>query len=226
MNIVILLGPPGAGKGTLAEIIRDKTGYEHVATGDMLREAVKMGTETGKKAEGYMKKGELVPDSIMAKLVEERLDAGSGDGHYLFDGYPRTEQQAELLEKSVSERKGQVSKVYLLEASRETLITRLTGRRICGKCGRNYHVDNRPPMHEGVCDECGGELYQRADDTKETIENRLDVYNEQTKGLIARYEGQGKLKRVNSDQDADCAADEIVDSINRLGKPEDAESKE
>ncbi len=223
MDIVVLLGPPGAGKGTLAEIIRDKTGYEHVATGDMLRDAVHRGTETGKKAEGYMKSGELVPDSVMAKLVEDRLDSGSGSGRYLFDGYPRTEHQAELLEKSVAERGGQISRVFLLEASRETLISRLTGRRICRKCGRNYHVVNRPPRREGICDECGGELYQRPDDKKKTIENRLDVYDEQTKGLVSRYESQGKLERVNSDQDADTAADKIVESMNRMGILRDTE---
>ncbi len=215
MDIVILLGPPGAGKGTLAEIVRDKTGYEHVATGDMLRDAVKRGTETGKKAEGYMKSGELVPDSVIAELVEDRLDSGSGSGRFLFDGYPRTAQQAELLDKSVGERDGKISRVFLLEVSRETLISRLTGRRICRQCGRNYHVVNRPPQHEGICDECGGELYQRPDDKKETIENRLDVYDEQTKGLISRYESEGKLDRVNSDQDPDAAAGQIVDSMSR-----------
>ncbi len=215
MNIAILLGPPGAGKGTLAEIVRDKTGYEHVATGDMLRDAVKRGTETGRKAEGYMKSGELVPDSVIAELVEDRLDSGKGNGRFLFDGYPRTEKQAELLEKSVGERNGQISRVFLLEASRETLISRLTGRRICRQCGRNYHVINRPPRQEGICDECGGELYQRPDDKKETIENRLDVYDEQTKGLISRYESEGKLERVNSDQDPEAAAGQIVDSMNR-----------
>ncbi|MFW6151415.1 MAG: adenylate kinase [Verrucomicrobiota bacterium] len=215
MDIVILLGPPGAGKGTLAEIVRDKTGYEHVATGDMLRDAVKRGTETGKKAEGYMKSGELVPDSVIAELVEDRLDSGSGSGRFLFDGYPRTAQQAELLDKSVGERDGKISRVFLLEASRETLISRLTGRRICRQCGRNYHVVNRPPQREGICDECGGELYQRPDDKKETIENRLDVYDEQTKGLISRYESEGKLDRVNSDQDPDAAAGQIVDSMSR-----------
>jgi adenylate kinase len=217
MNIVILLGPPGAGKGTLAEIIRDASGYEHVATGDMLRDAVKKGTQTGKQAETYMKKGELVPDEVMARLVDERLDSGGAGSKYLFDGYPRTIKQAELLEESVKQRSGELSRVFLLDASRDTLITRLTGRRICRQCGRNYHVVNKPPREEGKCDVCGGELYQRPDDTEETIVNRLDVYNRQTEGLISRYESQGILERINSDRDPNEAANSIIESMKQSG---------
>jgi adenylate kinase len=145
----------------------------------------------------------------MIKLVEARLDAGHADDAYLFDGFPRTIPQAELLEKSLVRRGGKISHVFFLDAPRKVLIERLTGRRTCRACGANYHVKNIPPKKEGVCDACGGELYQRPDDREATIVNRLDVYNRETEGLISRYEKQGLLVRVNSAQDAAGLASEI-----------------
>jgi adenylate kinase len=199
MEAIILLGAPGSGKGTAAERLRAETPYAHVATGDMLREAVKNGTPLGRRAEDYMKKGELVPDDVIIRLVEERLDRGGAGDRYMFDGFPRTVPQAEMLEKSIERRGGRVRKVFFLDTPRPVLISRLTGRRTCRKCGTNFHVVNIPPRKPGVCDACGGELYQRADDMEATIVNRLDVYNRQTEGLIARYEQKGLLARVNSD---------------------------
>ena len=213
MKAIILLGAPGSGKGTTAEKIRDDAKLIHVSTGDMLRDAVKKGTETGRDAESYMKRGALVPDSVIIRLVEARLDAGRADDVYLFDGFPRTIPQAELLEQSLSRRGGVLSHVFFLDAPRAVLVERLTGRRTCRKCSANYHVKNIPPRKEGVCDSCGGELYQRADDREETIVNRLEVYSRETEGLISRYEKQRLLVRVNSAQGAKELAAEILKAI-------------
>ena len=198
MNTVILLGAPGAGKGTIAEGLKAASRLIHVSTGDMLRDAVKKGTAIGKQAEGYMKRGELVPDEVIIRLVESRLEAGDKDAAYMFDGFPRTLQQARLLDECLGRHGGKVDKVFLLDAPRDVLISRLTGRRICRKCGANYHLINIPPKHEGICDACGGELYQRPDDCEATILNRLDVYSRQTEALISYYEKKETLIRLDS----------------------------
>ena len=215
MKTIILLGGPGAGKGTIAEGIRTVSPFLHVSTGDMLREAVKNGTAVGKKAEGYMKRGELVPDDVIIGIVEERLAQGAKDAAYMFDGFPRTLEQARLLDESLGRHASKVDKVFLLDAPRELLITRLTGRRVCRKCGQGYHVVNIPPKREGVCDVCGGELYQRADDSEATILNRLDVYAKQTETLISYYEKKGVLVRVDSSRQRG----ETVADILRVAKP-------
>jgi adenylate kinase len=189
MKTIILLGGPGAGKGTLAEGIRNSSPFLHVSTGDMLREAVKNGTMVGKKAEGFMKRGELVPDDVIIGIVEERLAKGDQNAAYMFDGFPRTLEQARLLDESLARHASIVNKVFLLDAPRELLITRLTGRRVCKKI---------PPKQSGICDLCGGELYQRADDSEATILNRLDVYTKQTESLISYYEKKGVLVQVDS----------------------------
>jgi len=198
VKTIILLGAPGAGKGTIAEGIRNESSFLHVSTGDMLREAVKNGTAVGKKADGYMKRGELVPDDVIVGIVGERLDKGARDTVYMFDGFPRTLEQARLLDAALARYASKVDKVFLLDAPRELLIARLTGRRVCRKCGQSYHVINIPPKREGVCDLCGGELYQRADDSEATILNRLDVYAKQTESLVSYYEKKGILVRVDS----------------------------
>lgn len=198
MKSIILLGAPGAGKGTIAEGIRNASRFQHVSTGDMLREAVKNGTAVGRQAEAYMKRGELVPDRVIIGIVEERLDQGRPDAAYMFDGFPRTLEQARLLDESMARRTAKVDYVFLLDAPRDLLIARLTGRRVCRKCGQGYHVINIPPKQAGVCDLCGGELYQRADDSEATILNRLDVYTKQTESLIEYYEKKGVLVKVDS----------------------------
>jgi len=210
MEAIILLGAPGSGKGTAAECLREQTSFLHVATGDMLRSSVKAETDLGKEADSYMKAGELVPDDLIIRLVEERLDAGAADDCYMFDGFPRTVAQAELLDEALDGRGGSVKKVFFLDTPRDVLITRLTGRRICRQCGKNYHVVNVPPEVEGRCDVCGGELYQRPDDKEATIENRLEVYNRQTESLIERYREKGLLMRVNSDQGIDILVSDIM----------------
>lgn len=210
MKVIILLGAPGAGKGTTAECVRRDTRYQHISTGDMLREEVKNGSDVGREAEGYMKKGALVPDETIIRIVEKRLDSGKSDDMYMFDGFPRTVRQAELLGQSLAARKGAVNHVLYLDAPREVLIQRLTGRRICRKCGKNYHATNLPPKKAGICDLCGGELYQRADDTEATIVNRLDVFTKQTESLISYYEKQGVLVRVDSAQQADALVRDVM----------------
>ena len=180
----------------------------------MLREAVKRGTALGREAEGYMQRGELVPDDLMIRLVEERLGAGRDEDRYLFDGFPRTVAQAELLEKAIAKRGGRLTQVVFLECSREVLLQRLTGRRICRRCSTNFHVANLPPKTPGVCDLCGGELYQRPDDHEATIAKRLDVYERQTATLVARYEQQGRLVRVDSSRSPERLAADILRVMN------------
>ena len=210
MKIIILLGPPGSGKGTTAERIQERTGYTHVSTGDMLREAVKKDSEVGRKARSYMEKGELVPDDVMVRIIEERFEAGDSDAQYMLDGFPRTPEQAEMLDRAVAGRGGEIKNVVFLDAPRDVLISRLSGRRVCRNCGATYHVVNMPPQKEGICDACGGELYQRPDDSEDTIANRLDVYNRQTESLVEMYQKKGLLVRVKADQPADRLADEVA----------------
>jgi adenylate kinase len=213
MEAIVLLGAPGAGKGTTAEGIVGATKYVHLATGDMLRDALKNGSELGKVAEGFMKRGELVADDIIVKIVEARLDGGAKDVRYMFDGFPRTLEQSRLLEAGLKKRGGRLTHVFFLDAPRKILIGRLTGRRICRKCGHNFHVVNIPPKKEGICDVCGGELYQRADDKEETILNRLEVFGKQTESLVAHYEKAGKLFRIDSSQHRDVIISRILEIL-------------
>ncbi|MBN1676475.1 MAG: adenylate kinase [Kiritimatiellae bacterium] len=219
MNTIILLGAPGAGKGTTAEGIKAKTRYVHISTGDMLREAVRNGTPLGREAKTYMERGELVPDDLILKLVEARLQEGGRDESYMFDGFPRTIEQAKLLAQLLAKFHAKVDYVFFLDAARDVLIDRLTGRRICRECGTNYHVRNIPPKREGVCDACGGELYQRPDDTEETIVNRLNVFRKETEGLITFYDEEGVLVRVDSAQHRDKITAEILEMLEELAGP-------
>ncbi len=214
MEAIVLLGAPGAGKGTLAEGIRAAVPYVHVSTGDMLREAVKAGKPVGLEAKAYMEAGELVPDEVIIRIVTERLEAGPADGRYMFDGFPRTDRQARMLDEVLSSHGGAVTKVFLLEVDRDVLVDRLSGRRICRQCGAVYHVRNIRPKVEGVCDVCGGtDLYQRPDDTEETVLNRLEVFNRQTAPLIDYYEKKGCLVRVDAGRERQEAQAELVDHL-------------
>ncbi|MBI2441997.1 MAG: adenylate kinase [Lentisphaerae bacterium] len=207
---VILLGAPGAGKGTMAEGIREAGNFIHVSTGDMLREAVKAGTPLGREAESFMSKGMLVPDETILKIVRERLSHGGAEAHYLFDGFPRTLAQARGLDAELSASGVTLKTVLLLDVPPALSVQRLTGRRICRQCGANYHVQNIPPRRAGVCDVCGGELYQRLDDRRETILKRLEVFQEQTAGLIAYYHERGQLQRVDSSGPREATVAEII----------------
>ncbi len=212
MQTIILLGAPGAGKGTLAERVRDVAQYTHVSTGDMLRAAVKAGTPTGLEAKRYMEAGELVPDAVIMRLVEERL-AKDGDGKYMFDGFPRTDAQAVMLDEVLARAGAKVDKVFLLDVPQDVIVGRISGRRVCRKCGAVYHVANIPPKVEGVCDQCGGELYQRDDDKEATVLNRLEVYERQTASLVDFYEKKGILVRVNA---AGSPQEAVQDMLSKL----------
>lgn len=217
MQAIILLGAPGSGKGTVAEDIKATIGFTHVSTGDMLRLAVKEGSPVGKEAKTYMEKGLLVPDSVIIKLVKERLDAGSATARYMFDGFPRTTAQAEMLDALLADNyKSSVNFAFLLDVPRSLLITRISGRRVCRQCGQVYHVKNIPSKKEGVCDQCGGELYQRPDDNEATVVNRLDVYEKQTASLISYYDRKGVLKRIDA-EDRIATETEIRRIVSGLG---------
>lgn len=213
IETIILLGAPGAGKGTIAEALAAVTAYTHLSTGDMLREAVKQGTDVGRAAETCMKQGNLVPDDLIVTMVMEHLRRGPADCRYVFDGFPRTRVQAELLDRHFRKIQAELSRVFLLEVPREVVLDRLTGRRVCRNCGAIFHIRNIPPKHSGVCDACGGELYQRPDDTKETIENRLDVFRRQTKDLIAYYDCRHLLVHIEASHPKDKTVAEILDVL-------------
>ncbi|MBQ3286792.1 MAG: adenylate kinase [Firmicutes bacterium] len=196
---IVLLGPPGAGKGTQAEVLTKKLLVPHISTGDMFRAAIKNGTAMGIEAKSYMDRGQLVPDEVTVGIIKDRIAQSDCSGGFLLDGFPRTIAQAEALDKLLED-KGGLDAVLNISVPLEKLVERLTGRRMCRKCGAIYHMLYNAPAKEGVCDACGGELYQRDDDKLETVTNRLDVYEAQTAPLIGFYEQQGKLFTVNGDQ--------------------------
>lgn len=206
---LILLGPPGAGKGTQAAKISEKFNIPHISTGDIFRRHIKEGTEFGKKAQEYMNKGELVPDELVLQIAVARLMEDDCKGGFLLDGFPRTVAQAEQLDKFLSENNIFIDKVLDIHVEKEVLMTRLIGRRVCRSCGATYHVINMPSEKEGICDVCGGELYQRSDDTASTVENRIEVYNAQTKPLVEYYEKIGKIAHI----DGSLGLDKVFDSI-------------
>ena len=196
MNM-ILLGPPGAGKGTQAVNIVEKYDVPHISTGDIFRENIKNGTELGKKAQEYMNRGELVPDELVVEIATDRLSREDCAEGFLLDGFPRTVFQAEKLDEFLTANGKKVDAVINLEVEKEELITRLTGRRVCSKCGASFHIVNIPPKQEGICDVCGAELIQRKDDNEETAANRIEVYNKETKPLIDYYEKAGNISHID-----------------------------
>jgi adenylate kinase len=198
---LVLLGPPGAGKGTQAQVLSKDLSVPHVSTGDMLREALKAGTPLGLKAKSYMEKGGLVPDEVVIALVEERLSKPDAANGFILDGFPRTAEQAKSLDASLSKMKKPLDLVLYFKTSLDVILIRLTGRRVCGQCGKNYHLKNFKPKAEGLCDACGGKLVQRPDDKEETIRERLKVYEDQTAPLIDYYGRKSLLKEVSGDLD-------------------------
>lgn len=194
---IVLLGPPGAGKGTQGVVLAKHYNTAHISTGDILREAVKNSTPLGLKAKAFMDKGALVPDEVVTGIVAERLSQEDVKDGFILDGFPRTLVQAEDLDKELKKISSGIDMVLYFEIPDKIAIERLTGRRVCKKCGANYHVKNIPPKKEGICDKCGSELYQRPDDTIDTVKNRLKVYEEQTRPLIEYYTKKGMLKKVS-----------------------------
>lgn len=206
----VLLGPPGAGKGTQAVRLVEKYNVPQISTGDIFRRNIKEGTELGKKAQEYMNAGQLVPDELVVDLVKDRLMQDDCKNGYLLDGFPRTIYQAEELDKFLAEQGQKLDAVINFEVGYDTLIERLTGRRVCKSCGAGYHIKNLPPKVEGVCDKCGSELEQRKDDTKETAVNRISVYEESTAPLIDYYTGTGALRNFNAEKDPGELLKDIV----------------
>lgn len=209
----ILLGPPGAGKGTQAVKIVEKYNIPHISTGDIFRANIKNGTELGKRAQEYMNKGQLVPDDLVVEIATTRLLEDDCKDGFLLDGFPRTVYQAEKLDEFLENHGQKLDKVINLEVESKELITRLTGRRVCKSCGASFHVVNIPPKKEGVCDLCGGELVQRADDTEETVKNRINVYQEQTMPLVEYYQKAGLLATIDGAKPLEETFASIVEAL-------------
>ncbi|MCW8956359.1 MAG: adenylate kinase [Gammaproteobacteria bacterium] len=211
---LILLGAPGAGKGTVAKLLTGLDGSVQISTGDILRAAVAAGTELGKKAEAAMKAGDLVSDDLIMGIMKDRLKEDDCKNGYLLDGFPRTIPQAEALKAMLADMGEELDCVVNIDVPRDVILDRLTTRRTCTECGAIYNVKSNPPKAEGKCDKCGGPVVQRDDETEEAISNRLDVYNEKTAPLAGFYEKEGMLLTVSA-----TSSDAVIDAIKkRLGK--------
>jgi len=220
--IIILFGPPGAGKGTQAELLSQKLKIPSISTGDILRQNVKEKTELGLTAKSFMDKGQLVPDRLVIEMLTQRLRDKDTKYGFILDGYPRNVSQAETLDEILKSSGQQIDRAFYLESSKETVVDRLSGRRVCEKCGKNYHIKNMPPKKDGICDDCGGRLIQRDDDKEETIVNRLNVYLKQSTPVLDYYNKQNKLIRLNGNQDA---KEVFLKIINILSKEFNIKSK-
>ncbi|WP_426381766.1 adenylate kinase [Mammaliicoccus lentus] len=215
MNI-ILMGLPGAGKGTQASEIVKKYPIPHISTGDMFRKAIKEETDLGKQAKSYMDRGELVPDEVTIGIVRERLAEEDAKKGFLLDGFPRTVEQADALNDILSSLGREVDAVINIQVPEEELMNRLTGRRICEVCGTTYHLVFNPPKVEGICDLDGGKLYQREDDNPETVANRLSVNVKQTKPLLDFYENQGVLKNIDGSREIENVTEDVIHILETL----------
>lgn len=214
---LILLGPPGAGKGTQAKVLSERLEVPHISTGDILRDAVKQNSPIGQKAKEYMESGELVPDTIVVEIVKERIarenDRGCG---FILDGFPRTVAQAHSLDGALEKLNIPIDMTVYLQTSLEASIERLSGRKVCTGCGANYHIVTLAPKKEGICDRCGSGLIQREDDKEETVRKRLEVYQERTSGLIKYYKAKGILRTISGD----LKVDQIFDALIKLFQDE------
>ncbi len=213
---IVLLGPPGAGKGSLAGVIKDMLNIAHISTGDMLREEMKKVSPIGLEIKGLIEKGALVSDEIVTRLVEQRVSSNDKDlaKGFMLDGFPRTVKQAEDLDKILVRINKPIDFALNMEASIEIILMRLTGRRVCKKCGALYHLRNKPSKQEGVCDTCGGPLYQRSDDNEVTIRKRMEVYTESTMPIVKFYAQSGRLKVVSGDKETVEVRDDLVRILN------------
>ena len=212
---ILLMGPPGAGKGTQAAELVKEFNIPHISTGDMFRAAMKEGTEMGKLAKSYIDAGNLVPDSVTVGIVRDRLAQDDCKKGFILDGFPRTVEQADALTKILEELSLNLTRVVDITVPNSALVERAVGRRICKACGATYHVKFNPTKSEGICDVCGGELYQRADDTEETMTNRLSVYDASTKPLIDYYEKAGIYSRIDGSQEIGKVFADVVDCLKK-----------
>lgn len=212
---VILLGPPGAGKGTQVTNVAEKLNLVQISTGDLFRQAVAEGTELGKQAQAYMKEGKLVPDEVTIKMVMDRMAVVDTKSGVVFDGFPRSLNQAESLDKALKERNKKIDKVVYMKVSEEELLKRLSGRWVCRNCQTPYHEVSSPPKAKGKCDKCGGELYQRPDDTVETVKKRLKVYFAETAPLIEYYRRAGKLLDVDGEGEKEKISRRIITALRK-----------
>ena len=210
---IILLGPPGAGKGTQAAGIVDKYNIPHISTGDIFRKNIKEGTDLGKKAKEYMDQGLLVPDELTVGLVTDRLSQDDCKNGFMLDGFPRNVSQAQQLGQYLNSVDLALDRVINIEVDKDILVGRAVGRRICKSCGATYHVEFNPPKVDGTCDVCGGELYQRADDNEETVSKRIQVYLDETKPLADYYSNEGIIANINGEQSIDKVFADIVDAL-------------
>lgn len=210
-KVVILLGPPGSGKGTQAVRLSKELGIPHISTGDLFRENLKQNTDLGKKAKGFMDQGQLVPDELVLEMLFDRVSKPDCAKGYLLDGFPRTIPQAEALDRRLSPQADVVA--LHLQVADESIIKRMAGRLTCKKCGHIQHKDTSPPKQEGICDKCGGELYQRPDDAREVVEERLKVYHKQTKPLIQYYQKKGILAEVNGENAPDIVFKDLLNAL-------------
>ncbi|MDP8264334.1 MAG: adenylate kinase [Candidatus Aceula lacicola] len=216
---LILLGAPGAGKGTQAKLLEKVLNLKHVSMGDILREEMKNNTSLGQEVKSFVESGGLVPDDVVTRIIENRLkDKTFAPKGYLLDGFPRTKQQSQDLDEIVANVNQPIDYVVYMEVDSEIVIQRLTGRRVCRSCGALYHVVNMPSKEEGVCDSCGGELYQRTDDNEETIRKRIDVYLENTAPIVDYYQAKGILLKADGNQDANALKDYLLKIFKKDGK--------
>ena len=212
---LIFLGPPGAGKGTQATVISKRFGIAHISTGDILRENVSKKTDLGIQAQKYMEAGQLVPDDVIVAMVESRLQEKDCQAGFILDGFPRTVVQAEALDKLLGKLDIELDGIIYFDVPDEVVVKRLSGRRICKSCGAIYNIHSQPPKKDGVCDLCGGELYQRSDDEESVVMNRLKVYKELTAPLISYYENSDKFIKVDASQDSSVVVEAIVEAVRK-----------
>ncbi|MDD2702593.1 MAG: adenylate kinase [Candidatus Omnitrophica bacterium] len=221
MNI-ILLGPPGAGKGTQAKVLAQRLNFPHISTGDLLRQNVSAGTELGKKAKDFMNKGMLVPDELVNQMLVERFKVPGCENGFILDGYPRNLSQAKALDAILKDRRTGIGLVVYLDASDSVIIQRISGRLVCSACGESFHITNMPPKIPMVCDKCKGKLYQRSDDTADTVKQRLAVYKNEVSSLIDYYQSGGILNRVSADGEAEEVLNTIVKMVQDLRRQKTA----